>query len=135
MANAVYRKGIERILDGTVGDFTAAGALECRAYTSSYTPNFGTDESVATMGLGVADSAALTGVSVTNGRFDCDTITFSSVAGGSTITQLVIHDVSSNVPIVYIDTDSVGALSVVTNGGDLQFQIPVAGICDFIPQS
>lgn len=135
MANAVYRKGIEKILDGTVGNFTAAGALECRAYTSSYTPNFSTDESVATMGAGVADSAALTGVSVTTGRFDCDTITFSSVAGGSTITQLVIHDVSSNVPIVYIDTDSGGAISVVTNGGDIQFQIPATGICDFISQA
>lgn len=135
MANAVYKKGIENILDGTVGNFTAAGALECRAYTSSYTPNFDTDESVATMGAGVADSAALTGVTVTNGRFDCDTITFSSVTAGSTITQLVIHDVSSNVPLIYIDTDDQGALSVLTNGGDIQFQIPGTGLCDFISQA
>jgi len=82
MANALYTKGKEHLLNGGIdlGTDTIKAVLVDGA---DYTPNLSTHENLSDIPAAarVATSGALQNKSVTNGVFDADDITISAVSG------------------------------------------------------
>jgi hypothetical protein len=83
----------------------------------------------------IGRSAALTSPTVTNGTFDAADPTTSGIAGGSTITDVVVFKDtgvdSSSVVIAHIDQDqSAAALSLATDGSPITATFDAAGIFD-----
>jgi hypothetical protein len=69
----------------------------------------------------VATSANLTTKTTTGGVFDADDVTFTAVATGSTVTQMVLYQdtgVAGTSRLIAL-FDTVTGLPIPTNGGDL----------------
>jgi hypothetical protein len=86
-------------------------------------------------GTEVARSGALTSPTVTNGTFDAADITVAAVPTGHTITDIIIYKDTgvdtSSVLIAHIDEDqAAAALSLATNGSDVDISFDAAGIFD-----
>lgn len=71
----------------------------------------------------VATSGNLSGKTLTDGVFDADDITFAAVAAGDTVTGFALYKdtgvESTSTLIAFWDTDTGGAISIPTNGGDI----------------
>ena len=84
----------------------------------------------------IGRSGALDSVTVTNGTVDAADETTSGIAGGSTITDVVLFcdkggADTANPVIAHIDEDQVaGALSLVTDGSPITASFDAAGIFD-----
>lgn len=120
MSNALYDKGREGILDGSIA--VSSGTVKALLATSGYTPNTATHQYVSdvTSGNIVARSSAFTSKTETGGVFNAANITFTAVTG-STCTYLILY-VDSGVDstsrlIAIIDTAT--GLPVTPNGGDI----------------
>ena len=128
MANAVYPAYKEACLDGSAEDLSSVNIKICLVdtgtYTYSATHNFLDDIS----GI-VATSGNLSGKSITDGAFDADNVTFSSVSGSSAEAIIVYYDsgsASTSRLICYIDTAT--GLPVTPNGGDITVTWDAGGI-------
>lgn len=123
MANAVYPKGLEGILDGTI-DWDSHTIKACLV-TSGYTYNTAHDNfDDVTAGNRVGTPVTLTGKSVTNGVAGAGTATFTAVSG-SAVNAIVIYDAQTGVEstsrlICYIDVAT--GLPVTPSGGDITVQ-------------
>ena len=130
----LYPAYLERALD------PGAGAIDMNTddirvllmdgYTYDASDVFVSDLATGTI---VARSTALQNPTVTNGTFDADNITISAVAGGSTITDVIVYkyNASDNAARVigHIDEDgSAVALSLATNGSDILISFNGSGI-------
>jgi hypothetical protein len=120
MANALYDKGREGILDGSIS--VPGDAITCLLATSGYTPNLATHQFVSDIGPGniVARSGAFASKTMTGGVFDAADITLGSVSG-SAVTYLVLYkntgtDATSRL-IGIIDTAT--NLPITPNGGSI----------------
>lgn len=84
----------------------------------------------------IGRSGALTSPTVTNGTFDAANVTTSGIAGGSTITDVVVYSDAgasdaAKVVICHIDEDqSAAALSLATDGSPITASFDAAGIFD-----
>lgn len=121
MANALYGKGKEKLLSGSIN--IPSDTIKAALVSTSYTANLSTDEFHSTISAYVLGTPQTLGTkTVTLGVFDAADPTFSAVAGGSTARALVIYKdtgVSGTSPLLaYIDTITGFPLS--TNGGDIQ---------------
>jgi hypothetical protein len=121
MANALYGKGKEKLLSGSI-DLTTA-TIKAAILSSAYTPNLSTDEFWSTILANLLNSQQTLGTkTVTLGVFDAADITFTAVTSGSTAKAIVLYkDTGSNATsplIAYIDT--ITGFPLATNGGDIQ---------------
>lgn len=122
MASALYGKGREGFLDGSI-DWDTDDVRAVLTDTGTYTVSIDVDTylSDVTAGARIAVSAALSSKTVTLGVADAADVTFSAVTGAS-IEAIVIYKhtgtASTSRLICYIDTASAG-LPVTPNGGDI----------------
>lgn len=120
MANALYDKGREGFLDGSIDWDTDTIKV---SLVRGYTPNTSTDDNlddVTGSGTLVA-TATLGSKTVTNGVADAADVTFTSVSAGAACDLLVIYKdtgtASTSRLVCKIDTAT--GLPVTPNGGDI----------------
>lgn len=130
MANAIYPKYKQALLDGDsnidLKDGTVKVALSTASYNSAH--DFYDDVSASTVGT----PQTITSKTVTDGLFkSTDTNTFTAVAGGSTVTALIIYidtgSAATSRLAAFIDT-SVTGFPLTTNGGDVTITWNASGI-------
>lgn len=122
MANALYDKGREGFLDGSI-DWDTDDIRACLVDTGTYTVDLAAHDFLADVTGIVATSGAFTGKTVTGGVADADNVTFSAVSGDS-VEAIVIYQHTGNSAtarlIAYIDSGT--GLPVTPNGGDITIQ-------------
>jgi len=136
MANALYQKWKEQLLQFTANNSLAAGTVKVAlidtgagGYTFSDTDQFWS----AASGASVGTPQTLTSKTYTNGVFDAADVTFNSVTGNSVEALIIFIDTgtASTSPLVaYIDS-GVTNLPVTPNGGNISIAWssgPPAGI-------
>jgi hypothetical protein len=125
MANAIYPKWKEALMSGAANSALSSGTVKCalidtavRGYNAA--DDFFDDMSAAVVGT-PSPTSGMTTKSVTNGEFDADPVTFTSVTGASVEAVLIYIDTGTpgtSRLVAYLDTD-VGGLPVTPNGGDI----------------
>ena len=120
MANALYAKGKEKILSGSIN--FSSDTIKAALLSSSYTANLSTDEFWSGISANLLNTAQTLGSkSVTGGVFDAADVTFTAVTSGSTVKAVVIWKdtgtPSTSPLLVYIDT--ITGFPLATNGGDI----------------
>lgn len=123
MANQMYGLGLQSIGSALV-DLTSSGAtIKALLATTAYTPSINVDQFVSDIpgGAIIARSPSFSSKTISLGVFNAATVTFASVAGGSTGTYLVIYkdtgSDSTSVLLAIIDVAT--GLPISTNGGDI----------------
>lgn len=122
MANALYPKGKEGFLDGSIDwDTDNIKVALCRGYTYDAADSVRDDLAGITV---VATSGNLSGKSVTGGVADAADVTYTAVAAGAACDSIIIYkDNGSSATdrlIAFIDTAS--NLPVTPNGSDIVIQ-------------
>lgn len=131
MANALYPKWKEQLLQFTTNNNLSAGTVKCAlvdtgVYTYSSADQFYTAVSTAVVGT----PQTIGSKTFTNGVFDGADITYTAVTGNSAEALVLYIDTGSAAtsPLVaYIDT-SVTGLPVTPNGGDITVTWNASGI-------
>ena len=122
MASALYDKGREGFLDGSI-DWDTDDIRAILVDTGAYTVDLATHDMLDDVpsGARIAVSSALGSKTVTAGVADAADVTFTSVTGAS-VEAIVLYKhtgvESTSRLIAYIDTASSG-LPVTPNGGDI----------------
>lgn len=133
MANAVYPKYKQALLDADTNVDLIAGDIrailvDLADYTYSAAHDFLDDVPAAAR---VAVSGSLTTKSVTDGTFDCDAWTWSTVSGDpSEAIILYNHDGGADTArrlIYFMDTSQTG-LPVTPNGGNITYTPHANGV-------
>lgn len=130
MANAIYPKYKEALLDATANVDLKDGTVKVALVdTGVYTYNAAHDFYNDVTGV-VGTPQTITSTTVTNGVFDGNNVTYTTVTG-ATVEALVIYVDTGNAAtsrlVAYIDT-SVTGLPVTPNGGDISITWSGAGI-------
>lgn len=120
MANRFYPLGLGHFAEGGIA--WSSDTIKVLLITSSYTPNFTTDEfkSVISGGTIVATSSGLSSKSSTNGVLNAANLTFTAVSGSVASIVVIYKDTgtgSTSPLILYYDTGT--GLPVTPNGGDI----------------
>lgn len=124
MANAIYNKGLQKFLEGSIAWLTDAIKIvlvDTGAYTFSAAHEFLSD---VPGGARIATSGNLASKTSTDGVADAADITFTAVSGTTVEAFVVYKDTGSAATsplIAYFDTVSAG-LPVTPNGGDITIQ-------------
>lgn len=124
MASALYDKGREGFLDGSI-DWDTDDIRIILVDAADYTVNTATHDFLDDVpsGARVATSGALSGKTVTAGVADANDVTFTAVTGDPS-EAIVIYKHTGNEAtarlIAYIDTGT--GLPVTPNGGDIIVQ-------------
>jgi len=124
MANALYDKGREGFLDGSIDWDT--DTIKCVLVdTDDYTVNLTTHDNLDDIPAGarVATSDALSSKTVAAGVADAADVTFSTVSGDQSEALVIYKDTgveSTSRLIAYIDTAT--GLPVTPSGGDIIIQ-------------
>ena len=119
MANALYSKAKESFLNGSinmVANTMTIALVDTGVYTYSATHQFRNEVSNSA----VISSTTLTNKTITNGVFDADDATFSSVTGANCEALLIFQDTGIQTTsrlVAYID--SATGLPILPNGGDI----------------
>ena len=119
MANALYSKAKEAFLNGSinmVANTISIALVDTGVYTYSATHQFRNEVSNSA----VISSTTLANKTITNGVFDADDATFSSVTGANCEALLIFQDTGIQTTsrlIAYID--SATGLPILPNGGDI----------------
>ena len=121
MANALYDKGREGFLDGTI-DWDTDNIKVVLVDNADYTVNLATDDFLDDVAVGgrVATSGNLTSKTVAAGVADAADVTFTAVSGDQCESIVIYYDTGSAATsrlIAYIDTAT--NLPVTPNGGDI----------------
>lgn len=124
MASALYDKGREGFLDGSI-DWDSDTIKVVLVDTADYTVDLANDNDLADVASAarVATSAALSSKTVTAGVADAADVTFSSVTGDPCEALVIYQDTGTEGTsrlIAYIDTAT--GLPVTPNGGDISVQ-------------
>jgi hypothetical protein len=119
VANALYDLGRESYLNGQFNMTT--DNIKLVLVSSAYTPNLATDQFFSSVSGVIATSANLSGKTTTAGVFDANDVTFTAVASGSTVTQMVLYQDTgvAGTSRLIASFDTVTGLPIPTNGGDL----------------
>ena len=124
MANALYDKGREGFLDGSIDWDT--DTIKCILIdTADYTVDLATHDNLDDVAAAarVATSSALSSKTVTDGVADAADVTLSTVSGDSCEAIIIYKSTgveSTSRLIAYIDTAT--GLPVTPNGGDITIQ-------------
>jgi hypothetical protein len=123
MANALYGLGKQKLLTGSIN--LSSDTIKAALVSTAYAQNLTTDEFWSTVSASLLGTAAtLATKTVTLGVFDADDVTYTAVAGGSTVEAVVIYKdtgLASTSPLIaYIDT--ISGFPLATNGGNIQLQ-------------
>jgi len=119
MANALYPKAKEAFLNGSinmVSNTITIALVDTGVYTYSSSHQYRNEVSNSA----VISSTTLSNKTITNGVFDADDATFSSVTGANCEALLIFQDTgvqSTSRLIAYID--SATGLPILPNGGDI----------------
>lgn len=121
MANALYGKGREGFLDGSI-DWDTDTIKACLVDTGAYTVSIDVHDNLDDIAGGaiIATSGALSGKTVTLGVADADDVTFSTVSGATVEAIVIYKDTGSAATsrlIAYIDTAT--GLPLTPNGGNV----------------
>ena len=124
MANALYDKGREGFLDGSI-DWDTDDIRGILIDTADYTVDLATHDNLDDIPVAarVATSGAFTGKTVTNGVADAADVVLSSVSGDQSEAIVIYQHTgteSTSRLIAYIDTAT--GLPVTPNGGDITIQ-------------
>lgn len=123
MANALYSKGKEHILNGDID--VDNDMLKVVLVSSGYAPKLTTHETIEDVSpFRVGTDRTLAGVTKALGVVDADDVTWPSVAPGSTCSKVVIYKDSGVPATSYLIAlfDTITNFPVVTNGGDITVQ-------------
>ena len=131
MANALYQKWKEQLLQFTANNNLSAGTvkvalIDTGTYTYSSTDQFFSSASAASIGT----PQTIGSKTFTNGVFDGADVTFTAVTGNSVEALIIYIDTGNTAtsPLVaYIDT-SVTGLPVTPNGGNISITWNASGI-------
>lgn len=123
MANALYSKGKEKILSGSINFIT--DSLKVALVKNTYPQSLSSDEFLTSISAYVLNTArAIATPSVTLGVFDAADVTYTAVTAGDTSEGVVIYKdtgVAGTSPLIaYIDT--ITGFPLATNGGDITIQ-------------
>ena len=119
MANALYPKAKEAFLNGSinmVANTITIALVDTGVYTYSSSHQYRNEVANSA----VISSATLANKTITNGVFDADDATFSSVTGANCEALLIFQDTgiqSTSKLIAFID--SATGLPILPNGGDI----------------
>lgn len=129
MANAIYPKAKQKFLDALIDmptDTIKIALIDTGAYTYSSAHEFWSSASAAEIGT----SQTLASKTITDGVFDADNVTFTSVTGASVEALIIYKDTGSAATsplIMYIDVAASG-LPVTPNGNNIDVQFNASGI-------
>lgn len=120
MANALYRKGAEKILSGSIN--LVGDTIKVALVKDTYPQNLTTDEFLSVVSAHIVGTPqTLASKSVAGGAFDAADVSFAAVAAGSTCEGLVLYkdtgDAATSPLIAYIDT--ITGFPLATNGGSI----------------
>jgi hypothetical protein len=120
MANALYTKGKEALLDGTVS--LSADTIKVALVGSGYTVNLTTDEFLSDIPSGqiIATSSALSGKTETSGIFDASNVVLGAVSGSAVDFLVIYKDTGTSTTsrlLAYIDTAT--GLPLTPSGGSV----------------
>lgn len=131
MANALYQKWKEQLLQFTANNNLSAGTVKVALIdTGTYTYNSTNQFWSAASSASIGTPQTIGTKTFTNGTFDGDNVTFTAVTGNSVEALIIFIDTGtpSTSPLVaYIDT-SVTGLPVTPNGGDITITWNASGI-------
>lgn len=119
MANALYSKAKEAFLNGSinmVANTITIALIDTGVYTYSSTHQYRNEVSNSA----VISSTTLANKTITNGVFDADDATFSSVTGANCEALIIFSDTGiqgTSRLVAYID--SATGLPILPNGGDI----------------
>jgi len=119
MANALYSKAKEAFLNASinmVANTVTIALVDTGVYTYSASHQYRNEVSNSA----IISSTSLSSKTVTNGVFDADDATFTSVTGANCEALLIFQDTgvqSTSRLIAYID--SATGLPILPNGGDI----------------
>lgn len=124
MANALYDIGRNAFLNGDI-DYTA-DTIKMALVSDAYTPNLTTHDFWNDVSANVVGTPqALSGKSTSAGIANCSDVTFSAVAGGSTVAYIVLYKdtgtPSTSQLIACYDTAT--GLPIETSGADITIRI------------
>lgn len=129
MANALYAKGREGFLDGSI-DWDTNTIKVVLVDAADYTVNLSTHDNLDDVPSGArVATATLASKTATNGTADAADVTFSAVTGDPSEALVIYKDTgveSTSRLIAYIDTAT--GLPVTPNGGDISIQWSASGI-------
>ena len=123
MANALYAKGKEKMLTGSVNFLS--DTIKVALVENDYVQNLTFDEFYTAISASVLGTPqTLASKTVTNGVFDAADVTFAAIPLGSTTEGVVIYkdtgDNATSPLLAYIDT--ITGFPVATNGSDITVQ-------------
>ena len=120
MANSLYMKGIEALMNGQV-DLDTDTIKVTLVDTADYTVDLAAHDFINDVPAGArVATATLANTTVTGGAFDADDVTFSAVTGDQSEALVIWQDTgneATSVLIYYGDTHT--GLPVTPNGGDI----------------
>lgn len=121
MASALYDKGREGFLDGSI-DWDSDTIKACLIDTGAYTVDLASHEFLSDVAGAsiIATSGALSSKTVAAGVADAADVTFTAVTGTSVEAIIIYQDTGSSATsrlIAYLDTGT--GLPVTPNGGDI----------------
>jgi len=119
MANALYDKGREAFLSGSIS-WTSDNIKVALVDTGSYTVNLSTHQYVSSLSGVTATSSNLGSKTATNGVADASDVTYSALSGAQSEALVIYKDTgtaSTSPLIAYIDTAT--GLPVTPNGSDI----------------
>ena len=127
MASVVYPKFKEELLKGT-HDLNSSAVRAVLIDTGTYTYDAAHNAYDDLSGVVGTESGAFTTKTFTDGTFDSDNITFSSVSGNTA--EAIVLFIDSGTPatdylIAYIDSGT--GLPVTPNGGDINVTVNASG--------
>ena len=128
MANAIYPKYKEAILAASANVSLTTGTVKVALSTAAYNSAHDFYDDVSANSIGTPQTIAST--TVTNGLFDGDDVTFTSVSG-SQVTSLIIYidtgSAATSRLVSFLDTNVTG-LPVTPNGGNISITWNASGI-------
>ena len=119
MANALYPKAKEAFLNGAINmaaNTITLALVDTGVYTYSTAHQFRSDVSNSA----IISTATLSNKTITNGVFDADDATFTSVSGANCEALIIFADTGvqgTSRLVAYID--SATGLPILPNGGDI----------------
>jgi len=130
MANALYPKWKEQLLQFTANNNLSAGTVKVALVTAGYTYSSANQFYSSVSASVVGTPQTIGGKTFTNGVFDGNDVIFTAVTGSQVVSLVLYIDTGSAAtsPLVaFIDT-GVTNLPVTPNGGDITITWNASGI-------